>query len=169
MQWHKMENIAPKTDVPNPTEEVQDCGGGGIGPAGDGNTSGQVFQEQQAAQGANGADLGGDIGGGGGSAHQELLEASDTSTKDNANYSEIIKNGEKVYECNVCSDNFDQPSKVKRHITMKHVKPVGETRLKRVREDDLEEIDNKKHKSQYVFTVQCLRNLKLRVCTPAPR
>jgi hypothetical protein len=45
----------------------------------------------------------------------------------------------KIFACNVCNDRFDQPSKAKHHITIKHLKPEAtkaDPKAKREREDD---------------------------------
>jgi hypothetical protein len=70
----------------------------------------------------------------------------------------MTENGEKVFICNVCGDRFDQPSKVKRHITGKHLKAAAaETKLKRTREDDdLQGGDLKKLKNQNIFSESIL-------------
>ena len=66
------------------------------------------------------------LGGGG-----DQLEGTEGVKKDNLNFTEVDRNGEKVFICNICKDESDQQSKVKRHITMKHLKVN-----KRDREDE---------------------------------
>ena len=79
-------------------------------------------------------------------------------TSSNENFSEIIKEGVKGYQCNVCSEIYDQPSKAKRHITRKHLKPAKPANdvkdNKRSREEDMELFENKKHK--FVFSESIL-------------
>jgi hypothetical protein len=109
-------------------------------------------------------------GGGGGDRRQQegVVEQPGESSGDingsisNDNFSEIVKEeGTKVFECNVCNEVFDQPSKVRRHITLKHIKPANEMRAKqatpggkRSREEELDLFENKKHK--FVFSESIL-------------
>ena len=147
------------------------------GPGGHHGVGGQGDQAVPAAGGIEGGMLGQGMGLGGlpgvlvsghggqggeadglvGDLEEGVVEGGENS-KGNENFSEIVKeNGGKVFTCNICKDNFDQPSKVKRHITMKHVKPSGDIRPgKRNRDGELEETDNKKHKSQYFFSESLL-------------
>ena len=94
----------------------------------------------------------------------EEPQLSESGVKDNENFSEATNDGVKTFTCNICSDIFDQQRTVKRHITMKHVKPsvVGESaRLKRGREDDsLGEGDNKKQKALYEFSESILEEFE---------
>ena len=79
------------------------------------------------------------VNGGGGTGASEH-EASEGVRKENENFTESVKNdGSKVFICNICKDESDQQSKVKRHITMKHIRAPNETpKLKKVREEDVE-------------------------------
>ena len=105
-------------------------------------------------------DQGGEADGLVGDLEEGVVEGGENS-KGNENFSEIVEeNGGRVFTCNICKDNFNLPSKVKRHITMKHVKSSGDIRSgKRNREGEFEETDDKKLKSQYslrvLFECQC--------------
>jgi hypothetical protein len=114
---------------------------------------------------------GGGMGSGAGGHQQQHVVVVDVHEGDlngtisNENFSEIEKEGTKVYECNICSEHFDQASGARRHITMKHLKPANDSlkhmksaasdsKGKRVREEDLEILENKKHK--FIFSESML-------------
>jgi len=108
--------------------------------------------------GASEGDVLGTGGGGGDQDHVVVVEVHQegdpNGTISNDNFSEITKEGTKGFACNICSEFFDQPSKVKRHITMKHLKPANDTRAKRGRDSEEENLENKKHK--YIFSESIL-------------
>ena len=81
-------------------------------------------------------------------------EADQNGTISNDNFTEITREGVRGFACNICSEAFDQPSKVKRHITMKHLKPASDIRGKRGREGEDEAYENKKHK--FIFSESIL-------------
>ena len=81
---------------------------------------------------------------------------------DNSNFVEVVKNeGEKMYQCNICQEEFKLPGTVKRHITTKHGTkrpvvaprkvPTSSMKQKRKKESFEEENHTKKAKSEQGF------------------
>ena len=131
-----------------------------LGSTGDDGGPGSLLIVPGASAGADTLDSG-VSGGGGGNDHEQIEvvvdvhhEADPNGTISNDNFTEITKEGVKGFACNICSEAFDQPSKVKRHITMKHLKPANDMRGKRVREGEEEVYENKKHK--FIFSESIL-------------
>ena len=90
-----------------------------------------------------------------GGPHDSQLDSVD-GARGNENFSEITKEGEKFFACNVCLDEFDQPRKVKSHISKKHLKNTNEPTKKRKGDEDVDTNEIKKHKSQSVFSESIL-------------
>ena len=139
--------LAQQVAAAGSSEAAPEVRGGG-GPVGGGGVQGQHQEEhgEGAPYGAgvrdqmetNGCRVGDDdpllSGGGGDLRHlggvgEEPGDSGEGSIS-NDNFREMMKEGTKVYECKVCNEGFDQPSKVRRHITLKHIKPANEMRAK---------------------------------------
>ena len=128
-------------------DEEGERGHGGDGPAQGGLGEGRGDHGEHAGEGT------GDVR----DSQQEVCGVGD-GPKGNENFREIIKDGEKMFACNVCLDEFDQPRKVKSHISMKHLK--NEHSKKRKSDDDVEKNEVKKHKTQAVFSESILEEFE---------
>ena len=87
------------------------------------------------------------------------LESGD-GTKGNENFSEITKEGKRAFSCNICLEEFDQPRKVKTHISKKHLKSTNEPTKKRKGDEEMDTNEIKKHKSQAVFSESILEEFE---------